>query len=113
MFLRRSRRAVLVHIDEAPDCASAMLPELTADVPCPERQCVDNDELNRLYRGIARLPSNLSGVLSDQIFQELSLVEIAERQDLSTSVVKARIHRARKMLSRTLNPRRVAMGATA
>jgi DNA-directed RNA polymerase specialized sigma24 family protein len=50
-------------------------------------------------------------VVSDQVFLELPLTEIAKRRGLSVPAVKARAHRAQKMLSRTMNTRRVAMRA--
>lgn len=111
MFLRKSRRMALFHIDDTVDCESASSLELPAPAPCPEQQCVANDELNRLYGGIKRLPPNLGGVLSDQVFLDLPLIEIAKRRGLSVSAVKARAHRAQKILSRTLNTRHVAMRA--
>lgn len=111
MFLRKSRRMTAFHIDEILDCETTSLPELPASTPCPEQQCVANDELNRLYGGIERLPPNLGVVVSDQVFLELPLIEIARRRGLSLPAVKARAHRAQKMLSRTLNTRRLAMRA--
>lgn len=111
MFLRKSRRMALCHIDEILGCETTSLPELPAKTPCPEQQCVANDELNRLYGCMERLPPNLGVVVSDQVFLELPLTEIAKRRGLSVPAVKARAHRAQKMLSRTMNTRRVAMRA--
>ncbi|MFC5865349.1 RNA polymerase sigma factor [Acidicapsa dinghuensis] len=112
LFLRKSKRMALVHVEQTLDSDTLPRPELPTSAPNPEQQYLAKDELNRLYRGIARLPSKLRKILLNQVFLGLSLVEVAELQGLSVPAAKTRSHRARKMLSQNLNLRQRAMRTT-
>jgi RNA polymerase sigma-70 factor, ECF subfamily len=103
IYLRKARRSRLSYLDDFVDGEVPLTRELSDTAPCPEQQCLSNEARNRVFQGISRLPVKLKKVLSDQVYLELPIAEVARRQGLSVAATKSRTYRARKLLSYKLN----------
>lgn len=58
----------------------------------------DHENLNRVERGLARLPPIEREILTLFYLQELPIAEIAEALSIAPGTVKSRLHRARHLL---------------
>ncbi|HEY0624329.1 RNA polymerase sigma factor [Sphingomonas sp.] len=58
----------------------------------------DHENVDRIERGLARLPPVEREILTLFYLQELSIGEIAEALAIAQGTVKSRLHRARKLL---------------
>ncbi len=68
----------------------------------PEVQILAQEQASRIRHALGSLPELLRTPLLIQLREELSYEELAERLELPVSTVKARLHRARKSLQKTL-----------
>lgn len=75
--------------------------ESTRDFVGPEKRAIDGVEADTVLSAVQQLPPGYRDVLLLTI-AELSYNEIVERTGLPMATVKARIHRARKMVQRQL-----------
>jgi RNA polymerase sigma-70 factor (ECF subfamily) len=75
-----------------------------ADEAAPEHALDHAMDLDRLQRGLDRLPLIEREVLSLFYLQQLSLQDIAQVLELPVGTVKSRLFRARGLLRRQLNP---------
>ena len=77
-------------IDELPPVA-----EVAGDSPAPDREYLQSELRAVLDRAIAELPPSYRAVVLLRDIEELSTEEAAQILDLSTDVVKTRLHRGR------------------
>jgi len=67
----------------------------------PEQLCDQNQRCERIQRAIHRLDPTLRTTMFIRISKEKSVREIAHELDVSVASAKARLHRARKRLTRS------------
>ena len=75
-----------------------------ASEPSPEALVEKNEKNEWIWRAIMSLPPHYRAVIELRHFQELSYDEIAQTLGLPVGVVKTHLHRARKILSKRLQP---------
>jgi RNA polymerase sigma-70 factor, ECF subfamily len=69
----------------------------------PHAQCEQREEVRRLHKALTRLPEKYRLIIQLRDLGELSIAETARSLSLSSSVVRTRHHRARKLLIRSLS----------
>lgn len=73
--------------------------------PATPDQIVENEERQRIIQSaLAELPAKYRVPFSLHRFEEMSYQEIAESLNISLGAVEARIHRAKKMFIKSLEP---------
>jgi RNA polymerase sigma-70 factor (ECF subfamily) len=72
--------------------------------PSPEALAEKNEESMRIWMAIMDLPPHYRAVIELRHFQDLSYDEIAHALEIPVGVVKTHLHRARKILSKGLQP---------
>jgi len=72
----------------------------------PDLQFQQTQEVERLYQALTRLPKKYRLLIQLRDLDELSIAETARSLSLTVEAVKTRHHRARKLLGRSLQPRR-------
>jgi RNA polymerase sigma-70 factor, ECF subfamily len=70
--------------------------------PDPEQICDQDQRRTNMLRAVRKLDSKSRSAIGLWIGQEFSLKEIARTLDVSVPTVKARLHRARKRLARSV-----------
>ena len=68
----------------------------------PETIVIENDLRERVQQAVAELPDSLRPVLVLRDIEDLSTEETARRLGITQAAVKARLHRARKLLRQKL-----------
>jgi len=69
----------------------------------PHVQCEQSEKARRLHKALRRLPEKYRLIIQLRDLGELSIAETARSLSLTSSVVRTRHHRARKLLIRSLN----------
>ena len=104
--LRRQSAVRMVPIDESWGEEMPVLPALLRDwreLPC---EAVEREEIRKLLeQAVKMLPDIYQQVFLLRNVQELNVNDTAQILDISTSLVKVRLHRARMMLQRLLTPK--------
>ena len=99
MRLRRLRAVNFLHLDDEVSTEDGSRRRELTDVRATPERSLGNRELSEvLQREIRRLPPLLRDVLILRDVEELSSAEVASRLSLSTSAVKSRLLRARRLL---------------
>jgi RNA polymerase sigma-70 factor (ECF subfamily) len=75
--------------------------QVVSDIPSPERQTIDRDELYRLARAIASLPGKVREVLRLRRIEGLSQREVSEKLGISENIVEKCMARAHILLLRS------------
>lgn len=103
MVIRRRRRAWSeVSLTPSSETDSDLLqPDLRDSAPTPEEFCDLKQRFERMFRAIERLDPKLRNAIGIQITRECSMKELADTLGVSVGTVKARLHRARKRLTRS------------
>ena len=102
MHLRKSRRSKLSSLDECMDREDSRPREVSDPTPGPEQLYISREARQRLHEGMGKLPSSLRSALTDKVYGELSMDEIAQRIGVSVAAAKTRTLRARVMLTEKL-----------
>ena len=68
----------------------------------PQMQCEQRERAERLHKALTRLPEKYRLMIQLRDLHELSIEETARSLSLSSSAVRTRHHRARKLLVRSL-----------
>jgi len=71
---------------------------VAAQMPCPEKTVLDRDDAQRLRTLIEELPAAYRSVIVLRDLENMSTRETAEALDISETLVKVRLHRARNAL---------------
>jgi len=104
--LRRQATIRFVSLDEVQNEDSPVSPALLyswRELPC---DVVERQEIRKLLQGaIEKLPAIYQQVFLLRHIEELNVNETAQVLDISTSLVKVRLHRARTTLQRLLAPK--------
>ena len=98
---RLRARNLMAGNDPAKENASLM-ENRECPIPNPEEQILGKQAQEILEAAVDALPGNLRSVFMMREIEEMSTAETAECLGLSESVVKIRLHRARKHLRRDL-----------
>ena len=106
MRLRQLRRASFVHIDDRDEAAGNHAQELADHSESHETALGDLELSGIIRREINSLPGILRNVLMLRDVNELPMVEVAERLNISLSAVKSRLLRARAELRNRLERHR-------
>ena len=104
LVLRRRRR---VHAEVSLTLLAASDGEyqefdIRDSAPTPEEICDLKQRLGRMFGAFDRLDPTSRSAIESQITDECSMKEIADTLDVSVAAVKARLHRARKRLVRSV-----------
>lgn len=102
----RRRRFVALPLEKVP-----FLEWITDGAPNPEFATLDRESSDEIQRILDKLPSKYRVVLLLRYWYDLSYEEIAERLRMSPALVKARLHRARVLVERTLRMRGIVLAA--
>lgn len=68
----------------------------------PARLYLDAEEKELVHRGISQLPEKVKEIIKLYYFEGLSIVEIAEKMQITQGTVKSQLHDGRKKLRREL-----------
>ena len=108
---RRYSREISIEMLAAPDQAEADIAEGKVDppkwhgaVPTPDEAATRTERLRLIAGAMNRLTPTYRTAYMLKDIEGLSIEEIAEIMDLSKSAVKTRVHRARLMMRKTLEP---------
>jgi RNA polymerase sigma-70 factor, ECF subfamily len=105
---RLRRRAIvrIVSLDEPQDEETPVSPALLRDGRELPSEVVEREQIRKLLqRAIEKLPTIYRQVLLLRHIEEFNANDTAKILDISTSLVKVRLHRARRMLRRLLEPK--------
>lgn len=103
--LRRQVNTRIVPLDEPQDAEIPASPALLHDWRDLPSVVVEREEIRRLLQqAVESLPSIYQQVFLLRDVEDLNVNETAQLLDISTSLVKVRLHRARMMLQRFLAP---------
>lgn len=103
--LRRNRSARTESVDIPPDEHGHVSPALLRDWREVPSEVLERAEVRQLLRkAIATLPEIYREVFLLRDVEEFSIKEAAEALNISESLVKVRLHRARTMLQKVLAP---------
>ncbi len=104
--LRRQATTRIVPLDEPQGAAVPASPALLRDWRDLPSVVVEREEIRRLLQhAVEALPSIYQQVFLLRDMEDLNVNETAQILNISTSLVKVRLHRARMMLQRFLAPR--------
>lgn len=109
MFLRESRRARFVYVDDV--ASEPDLLELPAFGPDPEGESALNELKQILRTEIRRVPPRLRGVMMLRDIEELPMKEVADALQLKVPAAKSRLFRARAELELRMKQRCTNMGS--
>ena len=99
MRLRKLRAANFLYLDDDVSNENGSRPRELTDLRATPERSLGTQELSEvLQREIRRLPPLLRDVLILRDVEQLSAAEVASRLNLSTSAVKSRLLRARRLL---------------
>lgn len=84
------RRLKVIAIESVPDLNDL---DVMSEEPSPERRAIDRDELHRLARAIAALPTRVREVFTMRRVHGLSQREVAVRMGISESTVEKHMSR--------------------
>lgn len=76
--------------------------EVKDDLPVPENEGLEEDEMQIIHKAVADLPVEFKTVIMLKYFAEMSVVDIAETEGITPELVKTRLYRARQRLAETL-----------
>jgi RNA polymerase sigma-70 factor (ECF subfamily) len=99
-FKQLRRRGVVTATDDVPEPVPAATPE----APGPLRELLSSERTAAVQTAVGALPPLQREVLILFEYEGHSLAEIAEIVGADVGTVKARLHRARERLRRTLAP---------
>lgn len=106
-FIRKHKNSKnLLNIDQPLDEETNWFFELASVDPNPEKFLISKQKQNNINDIIDVLPQELSEVIKLRVYEDLSYKEISETLGLAIGTVKARIFRARNLLSSILNRKR-------
>jgi RNA polymerase sigma-70 factor (ECF subfamily) len=101
MTIRRRRSQAEVSFEQSSESGGATASfDIIDSAPNPEQICDRNQRYGKLLRSVERLEPKLRSAVVVWISHDCSMKEVAQSLDVSLATVKARIHRARKRLSR-------------
>lgn len=101
MTIRRRRSQAEVSFEQSAESGGAPASfDVIDSAPNPEQICDRNQRYRKLLRSVERLEPKLRSAVVVWISHDCSMKEVAQSLDVSLATVKARIHRARKRLSR-------------
>lgn len=72
------------------------------DLPSYERDGLEDDEMELVRSAVAELPEEFRTVIMLKYFAEMSVLDIAEAEEITPELVKTRLYRARIRLADTL-----------
>ena len=108
---RRGRR--LVQIEDLPPRTERTMRSLSPAEAGPEQRAIQSDLRNALEVAMGALPESFRSILMLREVEGLSTAETAACLDISESLVKTRLHRARAALRREVEDRsRAALNET-
>ena len=96
--LRLLQRRTVVHVPLPESLAESLADPASS----PHIQCEQSERAERLQRALTRLPEKYRLMIQLRDLHELSIDETARSLSLSSSAVRTRHHRARKLLVRSL-----------
>jgi RNA polymerase sigma-70 factor, ECF subfamily len=103
--LRRRANIRIDSLDEPRSEEGAVSPVLLRDWRELPSEVVEREEIRKLlHRAINMLPNTYRQVFLLRDVEEVTVNDTAKILDISTSLVKVRLHRARRMLRRILEP---------
>ncbi|WP_158945151.1 RNA polymerase sigma factor [Granulicella sp. S190] len=102
MQLRSRRKGLEGHLIVHKDFEDGLFEDFAADLPSPEDLVVEAERSGALSRAITSLPARLRDVMTVRCYDDASTKEIAILMGLTEPAVKARLHRARARLRRTM-----------
>ncbi len=76
----------------------------------PEQSALDGEQQDEIQTYLQKLPSKYRAVLVLRYWNDFSYEEIAQALKLTPALVKARLHRARELLSRAMNSSKLEEG---
>lgn len=98
MHLGHSKRRNLTSLEDLADGEIEHFYPLADSRPNPEQQCSDSELMRRLRQAVHRLPKPLREAAVDHLYDELTMIEVAEKRGLSVAAAKSRSHGARQRL---------------
>ena len=102
MTIRRRRSHPKVSFEQRSESAQDIASFDVVDTALnPEQVCIRKQQHSRMLRAIERLDPKSRSVVAIWVSEGCSMKEAAHSLDVSLATVKARIHRARKRLSRS------------
>ncbi|SEB43017.1 RNA polymerase sigma factor [Terriglobus roseus] len=101
--LRRARSRPSSSLEELTGGDDAAFVLIAASGLNPEQEYSSRQMRKNLGKAVSLLPIRLREVAQDYIYEELSLVEVADKRGLSLPAVKSRTYRARKKLMTMLD----------
>ncbi|MDE1162327.1 MAG: sigma-70 family RNA polymerase sigma factor [Acidobacteriaceae bacterium] len=107
--LRQTRRKPVTSFEDLTDDESSFLP-LADSAWDPEQLCLDGEQRAQLSRAISRLPPSLQNIACDYVYEQLPILQIAERRGLSLAATKSRAYRARQRLMAILGQQKSTVG---
>ncbi|MFO8007041.1 MAG: sigma-70 family RNA polymerase sigma factor [Candidatus Brocadiia bacterium] len=104
-FWRRTRRRVVVSLDQGSDAEEGPRHEVPAEGDGPERQTLRREKVQLVRAAIAELEDDLREIIVMRDIQGLTYEELAEAIGVPDGTVKSRLHRARGKLKDILQER--------
>lgn len=102
----RKRRLNLISWDDIPPWR--WLPD--TDTPQPEESLLDKEAVQEIHQLLNTLPPDYRAAVVLKYWHEMSYTDIAETLDTTTSAIKSKLFRARKMMAQAAAERQQQQG---